>query len=74
MVIVARAVVGLTAAASGLDFISECGRPFFPGEKALLGEFDRQRECLGLPRFSKNRPVLLAGGWRQRLAAFKVSY
>jgi len=57
MVIITRAVVGLTAVGGGSYFFGQRGRPFFPGEMPLFGELDRERERLGLPGFRKHRTV-----------------
>ena len=69
MVIVARAVIRLTPIGSGIEFISERIRPFLPREMPLLGELQRERERLGLPRLSKHRLALVSRQARQRLEA-----
>src|SRR6267143_122471 len=38
VVIIMRAIVGFAAIGGGLEFTGEGGRPFLPGEMALLGE------------------------------------
>ena|SRR5215471_17364430 len=67
MMIIMRAIVGLVPARCGFEFAGECARPFFPSEMPLLGEFDRQCERLGLPRFGKHRPIFVARQTRQQL-------
>src|ERR1700680_3780820 len=69
MVIVTRAVIGFTAVGRSLEFLRECGRPFLPGEMALLGELDCESERLSLPRFGKHRPTRVARQARKRLEA-----
>lgn len=67
VMIIARAVIGLAPARSGLDFISESGRPLFPGEMSLFGKFDCERKGLGLPRLGEHRPTLVARkAWERR--------
>jgi len=58
--VVARTVVRVTAIGGGLEFVRQRGRPLFPGEMPLLGEFDRQRERLRLPRLGKYRIAVVA--------------
>ena len=65
MIIVARAVVGLTAIRCRFEFGGQRGSPFFPGEVTLFGKPDRQREGLGLPGFGKHGAALVAGQARQ---------
>ena len=48
-----------------LEFVCQRGRPLFPGEMPLLGEFDGHRERLCLPRFCKHRPALVVGQGQQ---------
>ena len=64
--VVARTVVGFTAIGGGLEFVRQRGGPLFPGEMPLLGELDRERERLRLPRLGKHRPAFVAGQTRQR--------
>jgi hypothetical protein len=66
MVVVARAIIGLTAIRGGLQFIRERGGPLFPGEMPLLGKADGEREGLRLPRFGKDGSALIAREMRQR--------
>ena len=61
MLVVARAVVGLAAPGCGLQFLGEAGRPLFPGEVALLREFDRERKGLRLPRLGEDGPAFVTG-------------
>ncbi len=60
MVVVARAVIGLTAIRGPLQFPGERGRPFFPREMPLRRQTDGERESLRLPRLRKDRPTLIA--------------
>jgi len=57
MVVVVRTVVGIAAIGCGFEFGGELGRPFFPGEMALLGELHGESEGLRLPRLGEYRPV-----------------
>jgi hypothetical protein len=63
MLVVMRAVVGLAAIGSGLEFAGERCGPLLPREMPLLGELDGQRKRLRLPRLGKHRPAFVA---RQR--------
>src|SRR5271165_7340040 len=69
MVIITRAIVGLTASGGGLEFVCECGCPLFPGEMPLLRELDGERECLGLPGLGKHRPLCISRQVRRRWEA-----
>ena len=60
MVVVMSAIVGIAAVGCGLEFGGERGRPFFPREMALLGEFDGEREGLRLPRLGEDGTVGVA--------------
>ena len=60
MVIVARTVIGLTAAGGCSEFVGEGCRPFFPGEMPLLRKLDRERERLGLPRLGKHSALFIS--------------
>ena len=59
MVIVARAVIGLTAIGGSFDFTGKSGCPLLPREIPLLGELDGEREGLGLPWFGKYGPAFV---------------
>jgi hypothetical protein len=59
VLIVARAVVRLSASGSGLQLLGETGRPLFPGEMPLLGELDREREGLRLPRLGEDGSAIV---------------
>ena len=50
---------------SVLQFIREGSGPLVPGEMALLGEFDSEREGLGLPRLREHRAILVSPQRRQ---------
>src|SRR6516165_3766393 len=67
MMVIMRAVVGFTAIRGGLELGGQRRGPLFPGEMALLGELDGQRERLGLPRLGENGPALIARQGRKRL-------
>ena len=60
MFVVASAVVGFATIGRGLEFVRQRGCPLFPREMPLLGEFDRQRERLRLPRLGKHRVAVIA--------------
>jgi len=66
MVIVARAIIWLTAIRGSLQFIRKHGGPLFPGEMPLCGKADGEREGLRLPRLGKDWPALIARETRQR--------
>src|SRR6266851_5036776 len=72
MLIVIRAVVGLTAIGGGLDLIRERGRPLLPGKMPLLSEFDSESERLRLPGLGKYRAASIAWQARQRGEAFRI--
>jgi hypothetical protein len=74
MVIVARAVVGLTATGSGSKLIGELCRPFLPSEVPLLGELYRECERLGLPGLGKHRLALASRQPRHCLEALGFRY
>jgi len=61
MMIVARAVVGLTALARCGKFIPQRRRPFAPREEAGFGQLDGERESMGLPRLGEDRAAVVAG-------------
>ena len=63
MMIVARAVVGLAAIGGGFEFRGQRGGPFLPGEIALLGKPDGERESLRLPGLGEDGAARVA---RQR--------
>ena len=65
MVVVARAIIGLTAVCGGLQLIGERGRPLFPSEMPLRRKADGKREGLCLPRLGKDRPTLIARQLRE---------
>src|ERR1700756_5804460 len=71
MVIVTRAVVGLTAARGGAEFIGQRDRPFLPSELPLLRELDCERERFGLPRFGKHRVVCISRKAMEYCKAFE---
>ena len=71
MVIVMRAVVGLTAIAAALSSSASAAGPFLPSEMPLLGEFHGERKRLSLPRLGKHRPAVVARESRQRLQALE---
>ena len=54
--IIMRAIVGFAPVRRGLEFTGQRLRPFLPCEMALLGEPDRERECLRLPWLGEYRP------------------
>jgi hypothetical protein len=60
MVIIMRAVIGLTAVGRSPEFIGERTGPFLPSKIALLGEFNRERKCLSLPRLGEDRTEFVA--------------
>src|SRR5262249_16691163 len=60
MFIITGAVISLAAIVGSLQLIGERSRPFLPGEMSLLGELDRQRKRLRLPRLREHRAILLA--------------
>src|ERR1700687_2346887 len=60
MVIVVRAIIGLTAIGGGFEFIREGCRPLFPSEMPFGRQPDREREGLCLPRLGKDRSALIA--------------
>ena len=66
MLVVTRAVVGLTAIGGGLEFVRERGCPFLPGEMPLLRELDGERERLRLPGLGKYRALCISRQARQR--------
>ena len=59
MFVIARTVVRFSAPGGGLQFVGETGRPLFPGEVPLLGELDREREGLRLPRLGEHWPAVV---------------
>src|SRR5262249_42556191 len=59
MIIVMRAVIGFPAVRDGVELVGKRGCPFLPREMSLLGELDREREGLGLPRLGKHRLALI---------------
>jgi len=66
MLVIMRAVIGLTAIDGGLELVRKRGRPLFPGEMTLLGKFHCERKCLSFPRLAKYRPAVVARQARQR--------
>lgn len=65
MIVVTRAVVGLTAIGGRLEFSGQCCGPFFPREVALFGKPHRKRKGLCLPGLGKNRAAFVARESRQ---------
>ena len=65
MIVVPRAVVGLTPIGSGFEFRGQRRGPFFPGEVALLGKPDCERKGLCLPGFGKDGSAFVARQARQ---------
>src|SRR6187200_2417151 len=59
MFVVARAVVRFSTLRSSLQFFSEAGSPFLPGEMPLLGQLDRECEGLRLPRLGEHGPAVV---------------
>jgi len=57
--VVARAVVRFSTLRSSLQFFSEAGSPFLPGEMPLLGQLDRERESLRLPWLGEDWPAFV---------------
>ena len=55
MIIVMRTIVGLPANPGSIKLVGKRGCPLPPCEMPLLGELDREREGLGLPRLGKHR-------------------
>ena len=63
VLVISRAVVGLTARGGGPQFVGQRRGPLRPGEMAALRQRDREGERLRLPRLGEHRSAVVA---RQR--------
>src|SRR5215469_5492673 len=66
MFVVMRAIIRLTAVGSGLQLFGESRSPLLPGEVPLLGQFNGECECLGLPRLREHGSAIIARKLRKR--------
>ena len=71
MVIIMRSIIRLAPLGRGPKLITERAGPFFPCEMPLIGELDRERERLRLPRLGEYRPILFDRQARQSSKAFR---
>ena len=61
MVVIGLAGIGIAGGLGFLDFFAERGRPFLPGEQAVLVELHGERKSLRFPRLAEDRTFGVAG-------------
>jgi|SRR5262245_325734 len=61
MLVITRAIIGITAICGGFKLIGKSCRPFFPTKVTSLGKLDSERERLCLPRLGEHRSALVTG-------------
>src|SRR5262245_53619241 len=74
MLVVAGAIVRITAIRCGLKLFGKCRSPLLPRKVALGGKPYGKSECLGLPGLGKDWTVFIARQRRQRRQPFLLGW